>query len=119
LKWTQTGFVKPGTSTSANPIPQSVVHHASLIGDLTHKARDTCHRLLGYEDGDLQVLRLRTKENEIIVAPSSECTLVVLQDAHSAGASAGLGGESETAAVAIPAAGAGAGAAAEEKKSAA
>lgn len=81
LKWTP-AFIKPG-STSSNPIPPSVVHHAALIGDLTSKAKATCSKLLG-EAGELQTLRLRTKTNEMIIAPSLEATLVVVQQAHSA-----------------------------------
>jgi len=77
--------VKPGLSASAsNPIPPSVVHYSSLLGDLTAKSNDTLRRLLGEADGSLQMLRLRTRTNEIIVAPSEEATLVVLQRAHSA-----------------------------------
>jgi hypothetical protein len=85
LKWTQAGFVKPGATASTNPIPASVVHHASLLGDLTAKAKVTCARLLGESDGELQCLRLRTRVSEIIVAPGHDSTLVVTQKAHSAG----------------------------------
>jgi dynein light chain roadblock-type len=85
LKWTQAAFVKPGTTSgTSNPIPPSVVHHAALIGDLTAKAKATARRLLGEADGEVQLLRLRTKHNEMIVAPHDEATLVVLQKAHSA-----------------------------------
>lgn len=87
LKWTTSGFVKPsagGGSATSNPIPPSVVHYASLVGDLTAKSRATAKKLLGETDGELQLLRLRTRTNEMIVAPSDEATLVVLQKAHSA-----------------------------------
>lgn len=86
LKWTTSGFVKPsaGGGSAANPIPPSVVHYASLVGDLTAKSRATAKKLLGEADGELQLLRLRTHTNEMIIAPSDEATLVVLQKAHSA-----------------------------------
>jgi hypothetical protein len=61
-----------------------VVHYASLLGDLTAKSSATIRKILGESEGSLQMLRLRTKTNEIVVAPSAEATLVVLQRAHSA-----------------------------------
>lgn len=84
LKWTQAAFVKPGSAASSNPLPPSVVHHAALIGDLTAKAKATAKRLLGDSDGEVQLLRLRTKTAEMLIAPHEECTLVVSQRAHSA-----------------------------------
>jgi hypothetical protein len=110
LKWTQSGFVKPGAAANSNPIPASVVHHASLIGDLTAKAKGTCARLLGEADGELQCVRLRTRTSEIIVAPGHDATLVVLQAAHSA-AMVPLVALAEAAGTAVAA-----GAAGEEKK---
>lgn len=68
----------------SNPIPPAIIHHASLIGDLTAKARATMQKLLGDVEGDLQLIRLHTRTNEMIVAPSQEFTLVTLQRAHSA-----------------------------------
>lgn len=84
LKWTSAGFIKPGTPSSTNPIPPAIVHHASLLGDLSSKAKAACARLLGDSEGELQCLRLRTRTNEIIVAPGHDATLVVSQKAHSA-----------------------------------
>ena len=60
-----------------------MVHCASLFGDLSTKSSDAARRLLG-DDGALQLLRLRTKNNEILIAPNEEATLVVMQKAHSA-----------------------------------
>ncbi len=79
MKWTQQGFIKPGSAVSSNPIPPTVIHHASLFGDLTTKARATLHKLLGEADGELQLMRLHTRTNEMIVAPSQEFTLVTIQ----------------------------------------
>ncbi len=84
VKWTTTGFIKPGAPNSANPIPPGVTHNTALLSDLTEKAKATCRRLLGDVDGELQVMRLHTKMNETIVAPAGDCTLAVVQKAHSA-----------------------------------
>ena len=84
IKWTQGGFIKEGAQTHSNPIPPAIIHHASLLGDLTAKARATMHKLLGDSDGELQLMRLHTRTNEMIVAPSHEFTLVTLQRSHSA-----------------------------------
>jgi hypothetical protein len=82
LKWSTSGFIKPGTPPSANPIPPEIVHHVASIGELKDKAVAAGSRLL---DGDqIQLLRLRTRTNEVIIAPGEDCTLVVLQKAHSA-----------------------------------
>lgn len=83
LKWTQ-GFIKPGSIASSNPIPPAVIHNASLFGDLTVQARAALHRLFGESEGELQLMRLHTRTNEMIVAPSQEFTLVTLQRSHSA-----------------------------------
>jgi Roadblock/LC7 domain len=83
LKWTP-AFNKPGSGgASSNPIPPSVVHHAALISDLSGKASIIARRLLG-DEGDVQLLRLRTAGSEMIIAPHEDCTLVVSQKAHSA-----------------------------------
>jgi len=60
------------------------VHHAALIGDLTAKSAATAAKLLGEEGGKLQLLRLRTRTGELLVAPGDDATLVVAQKAHSA-----------------------------------
>ena len=84
LKWTTGGFIKDTTVNYSNPIPPPIIHHASLIGDLTAKARATMQKLLGDAEGDLQLMRLHTRTNEMIVAPSQEFTLVTVQRSHSA-----------------------------------
>lgn len=78
--------MKPGTSSASSSatIPPSVVHHAALIGDLTAKSAATAAKLLGEEGGKLQLLRLRTRTGELLVAPGDDATLVVAQKAHSA-----------------------------------
>lgn len=81
VKWTNSGFVKPGAILGANPIPAPIVHHAALIGDLAAKAKASTKRLLG-DEGDLSLIRLHTKFNELVVAPSEETTLVIVQKAH-------------------------------------
>ncbi len=53
------------------------------MSDLTEKASAAAARLLG-EPGGLQLMRLHTRMNEYIVTPSAECTMVVVQKAHSA-----------------------------------
>lgn len=83
IKWSTAGFVKPGMNTT-HPIPPSVTHHSTLIADLTDKAHSTCVRLLGPEEGEVQSLRLKTKDNEMIITPRGDTTLVVLQQNHSA-----------------------------------
>lgn len=120
LKWTPAFVRAGGPSAAATPVPASVVHHASVIGDLTAKARATAKRLLGDVDGEVQLLRLRTKTHEMLVAPHDECTLIVSQRAHSAVMTSLLAGDN---AAAAGGAGGGAGAAgaapaAEEKKGA-
>ena len=83
LKWTA-AFVKPGNPSNPTPIPASVVHHAAVIGELCSRARATAARVLGDGEGEVQLMRLRTKYHELLIAPSQECTLVVSQRAHSA-----------------------------------
>lgn len=83
LSWTTSGFIKPGAPASTNPIPPNIVHHAALARDLTAKVEQSCKRLFG-EEGDLTLLRLHTKTNEILIAPSDVANLMVVQKAHSA-----------------------------------
>lgn len=88
VKWSSTGLSlnqggPPGHSST--PIPADVIHHAALISDLCTKARSTCSRLFSDEDPDasaLKYIRMRTKENEFIVAPGDGVTLVVVQTPH-------------------------------------
>lgn len=43
------------------------------------------HKLLGDDpEGELQLMRLHTRNSELIVAPSQEFTLVTIQRSHSA-----------------------------------
>lgn len=85
VKWTSSGFIKPGTPNSANPLPPQIVHNTALFSDLGDKARATCRKLLGEGgDGELTSMRLHTRSSEIVLAPAHECTLVVVQKAHSA-----------------------------------
>ena len=85
VKWTNSGFIKPGTPNSANPLPPQIVHNTALFSDLGHKAHATCRKLLGEgPDGELTSMRLHTRTTEIVLAPAHECTLVVVQKAHSA-----------------------------------
>lgn len=83
IKWTNSGFIKPGTPNSANPIPPGIIHATALMSDLTDKAKAVTKKLLG-DDGELVVMRLHTQSSEYVVAPSHESTLVVVQNAHSA-----------------------------------
>ena len=85
VKWTSSGFIKPGTPNSANPLPPQIVHNTALFSDLADKSRATCRKLLGEGgDGELTSMRLHTRTTEIVLAPAHECTLVVVQKAHSA-----------------------------------
>jgi hypothetical protein len=84
VKWSPTGFVKPGAVNSGSVIPASVTHAVSLFADLTAKASKTTRALLGDAEGELALMRLRTKTSEYIVAPSAEVSLVVIQKAHAA-----------------------------------
>jgi len=104
VKWSTTGLTltQGGGGNSGQPIPADVIHHAALISDLCTKARSTCQRLFhdevlgwtrawgvvtvahmvacacGVQDPDssaLKYIRMRTKENELIVAPGSNAAL--------------------------------------------
>jgi len=84
VKWTNNGFIKPGTPNSNNPLPPQIVHNTALFSDLTEKSKAVTRSLLG-DEGDLISMRLHTRNNEYIVSPfSGEGTLVVVQTAHSA-----------------------------------
>lgn len=82
VKWSSSGFIPAGAPNSSQPIPSEVIHYAALMSDLQDKCRATVQRLFSEdeaEDPSLQYFRMRTKMNEIIVAPGDGCTLVVLQ----------------------------------------
>ncbi|CAN0130412.1 unnamed protein product, partial [Phaeothamnion confervicola] len=57
----------------------TAVHHASLVLDLTSKAKKYMRELFEPPDNDLESLRLRTPEYEMIVAQHENFTLVALQ----------------------------------------
>lgn len=85
VKWTNSGFIKPGTPNSNNPLPPQIVHNTALFADLTEKAQACSKRLFGDSDGELTSMRLHTHTTEVIVSPFvGEGTLVVVQRAHSA-----------------------------------
>lgn len=86
VKWSASGFIQKseGGGGGSSPIPPEVIHYAALISDLQSKCRASVTKLFTdeeTEDPTLVYFRLRTKLNEIIVAPSDGCTLVVLQSA--------------------------------------
>mmetsp|Transcript_10650 Transcript_10650/g.25480 ORF Transcript_10650/g.25480 Transcript_10650/m.25480 type:complete len:139 (+) Transcript_10650:52-468(+) len=86
VKWSSSGFVPKteGGGGGSSPIPPEVIHYAALISDLQSKCRASVTKLFTdeeTEDPTLVYFRLRTKLNEIIVAPGDGCTLVVLQSA--------------------------------------
>lgn len=57
------------------------VHYAALISELLRKSKTSVEPLLG---GQVDVIRIRSHKNEIIIAPSdtkSDTILVVVQDA--------------------------------------
>ena len=84
LKWTNSGFIKPGTVATPAAIPPAIIHHTALAHDLTSKAKTTCHRILGEAEGELQLMRLHCTTKEYIIAPAEHETLLVVQSAHSA-----------------------------------
>ncbi|XP_065184880.1 dynein light chain roadblock-type 2-like isoform X2 [Sycon ciliatum] len=59
----------------------TTVHYASLIHQLTSKAR-SCIRDIDPAD-DLTFLRIRSKKHEILVAPDKEFFLIVVQNPSS------------------------------------
>ncbi len=63
----------------AQPIPPAVIHHAALLSDLCAKSKVVLKGLLGDTDGDLSLIRLHTKNTEMVIAPTHETTLVVVQ----------------------------------------
>lgn len=57
------------------------VHYAALISELLRKSKSVLEPLMG---GQLDVIRIRSHKNEIIITPSdakSDIILVVVQDA--------------------------------------
>jgi len=86
IKWSSSGFSKPGAPVSPAPIPPAVIHHAALLGGLASKARMTMRGLVGDVDGEVSMLRLHTTASEIIVAPTADVTLVVVQKANAGAA---------------------------------
>ena len=83
VKWTNTGFIKPGTVATPAPIPPAIIHHTALAHDLAVKAKLTCRKLLG-EEGELQLMLLHTTNKKNIIEPAEHETLLVVQAALSA-----------------------------------
>ncbi|KMZ87727.1 hypothetical protein PVMG_02480 [Plasmodium vivax Mauritania I] len=54
--------------------------HASLLTQLSNKARDVIREL--DPQNDINFLRLRSKKHEIMIAPDKDYTLVVVQDPY-------------------------------------
>lgn len=54
--------------------------HASLLTQLSDKARDVVREL--DPQNDINFLRLRSKKHEIMIAPDKEFTLIVVQDPY-------------------------------------
>ncbi len=87
------GGAAPAASGAVAAMPASVVHYAAVLDDLTARSRAAWRRLFGGgaadaaaaaaggEEGELALLRLRTPEGELVIAPHAEATLVVSQAA--------------------------------------
>ncbi|CZT98456.1 hypothetical protein PFMG_02696 [Plasmodium falciparum IGH-CR14] len=54
--------------------------HASLLTQLSKKARDVIREL--DPQNDINFLRLRSKKHEIMIAPDKDYTLIVVQDPY-------------------------------------
>jgi len=71
IKWDQIGA----------PIPYATaVHHASLVLDLCAKSKKYIKELFDQPDNDVDNIRLRTDEYELIAAQHGHFTLVVTQE---------------------------------------
>lgn len=63
------------------PMPYEVaVHHAHLVLDLCDKSRRTIGELFEHPDNEVENVRVRTDEYEMIIAQHGNYTLAVLQD---------------------------------------
>jgi len=71
LRWDQVG----------SPMPyQTAVHHASLVLDLCSKSKLYIKQLFDAPDNDVDNIRLRTDNYELIAAQHGNFTLVVIQE---------------------------------------
>jgi dynein light chain roadblock-type len=69
---------KDGIPIKSNLSDESAKAHAALISQLTSKARSVVRTL--DPQNDLTFLRVRSKKNEIMIAPDKEYMLFVIQD---------------------------------------
>ncbi|CAM9888602.1 unnamed protein product, partial [Chrysoparadoxa australica] len=58
----------------------AAVHHAALVLDLCSKSSKYMRELFEPPDNEVESLRLRTNEQEMIIAQHDNFTLVVVQD---------------------------------------
>ncbi|CAM9377919.1 unnamed protein product, partial [Choristocarpus tenellus] len=58
---------------------REAVHHAALVLDLASKSKKYMRELFEPPDNDVESLRLRTGEHEMIIALHDNFTLVVIQ----------------------------------------
>ncbi|KAG5192827.1 hypothetical protein JKP88DRAFT_256844 [Tribonema minus] len=59
---------------------QTAVHHAALVLDLVAKGKKYMREMFEPPDNEVESLRLRTEEHEMIVAQHENFTLVVIQE---------------------------------------
>ena len=60
--------------------PEQSAEHAALLSQLASKARSIVRTL--DSSNDLSFLRIRSKKNEILVAPDKDFLLIVIQNPH-------------------------------------
>ncbi|THD24485.1 Dynein light chain roadblock-type [Fasciola hepatica] len=70
-----------GVAVRSNLDNNATVSYCGLIQQLTNKARAALRDL--DPTNDLTFLRIRSKKNEIMVAPDRDYSLIVIQDAES------------------------------------
>uniref|UniRef100_A0A6V1PEV3 Roadblock/LAMTOR2 domain-containing protein n=1 Tax=Heterosigma akashiwo TaxID=2829 RepID=A0A6V1PEV3_HETAK len=63
---------------------KTAVHHAHLVLDLCAKSRKYMRDLLDPPDNEVESIRLRTIDYEMIIAQHDNFTLVVIQKSHRA-----------------------------------
>ena len=69
-----------GVSIRSNLTPEETENYAALVSQLALKAAGVVRTL---DDSDeLAFLRIRTKKHEIMIAPSPDYVLVVIQNPH-------------------------------------
>jgi|EP00505_MAST-04D_sp_SCG-Rhode-Island_P005789 dynein light chain roadblock-type len=72
---------KDGKPIKTNMSAEDAKNHATLISQLTTKARSVVRTL--DPQNDLTFLRLRSKKNEIMIAPDKDYMLFVIQNPNS------------------------------------